>query len=161
MEDNSLPQELEQIVSKVRLKSLEDDFLNGYSAQVDDKINHTLKVRNGFRFSLLMSGLVLAVAFVGLYYMYVAHNQKLYEVPALIQQPIQLQGDLLTKTVPSSVELDKSANLEDELDTLMMLDPEFADELMDLIDEEGMFDEFSGFDEAEFVAAGLQNPMMR
>lgn len=158
MEDPKLPQNVSSLLDRLRLKRPSEKLLANYSTQVDQKINQALNVSHGFQVPRLLLAFVFAAAFAGLYYMYALRQQmpdivnvKQPEIAAAIKKA-ETQSPKVSKTISS---------IEEEIAALESLDPEFEDELLDLLEEENLLEDFVAFDEAEFTAAGLQTSMTR
>ncbi len=159
MDNESLPPELEGMLSKVRLKEPSKETMAGYLSGVNAKIDRG-PVGTNFGFPQVGILLLVGLAFAfGIIYLFALNPNK-----EPIQVAPQIQSEMATPSAPkfateqaettSQVTQQASGelSLEDQMALLEALEEETGSDTIDLFGDDELFDEIALLDNVEFSA---------
>lgn len=166
MDKESLPQVLEEALSRVRLKTPSREFMADYLSRVNTKIDHGIPAPS-FGFPQMGVLLLVGVAFAfGLIYLFALSPKKEPAIPAVSQtQSVadrssvpEKEGQATQATVTTAKPVSDELSLKDQMTILEALGEESENETINLIGEDELLDEITLLDEVELASLESVQP---
>lgn len=159
MDNESLPQELQNVLSRVKLKEPSPELMVNYLSGVNAKIDRGTSGPS-FGFPQVSVLLLLGIAFTfGIVYL-LALNPKKEAVGPMIASQAQSEPAQKAETTAQTLEVvSAQLSLEDQLTLLEAMGEESTNETIDLFGNEELLDEAALLDDVEFSDFGaVQTP---
>ena len=159
MDKRELDPELEQLISKVKLKEAPQELMRDYLSGVNAKINQGMK-EPYFGFPQFAVVCVVGLALAGLIYFVVVHGRPVTPVPETVREaevvsPHPSQPEVFQQTLP------KLLSIEEEMAVLETFAEEHSEDTAELFGDEEVFEELAQLDEAELsTASSIQTPQV-